>query len=111
MTGMLISNPDDVEFESLLTAARERDRRGAPRFAFFTAVTLRPVSSPSTVISAFSREIATMGVGLLHAAPIVKGDLYEIDIEVEDVRIRKTADLTWCRLVDHGWFLSGWRFA
>jgi hypothetical protein len=110
MTDALISGLADVEFESLLSAARDSDRRGAPRYALFATVTLRPVTSPTTVVSAFSREISTTGVGLLHAAPIVKGDRYEIDIEVDAVRIRKTACVTWCRLVDHGWYLSGCRF-
>ena len=52
------SNMTDVELETLLEAARRgHERRVDPRYAFFTTVTLRPQSSLTEVISAFSREI------------------------------------------------------
>jgi hypothetical protein len=110
MSDALLENLSDLEFESLLAEARERDRRGEVRYAFFAAATLRPKLSPTSVFSAFSREISTIGVGLLHAAPLFKGDVFEIEIEIEDVRIRKTARAIWCRQVQHGWYLSGCRF-
>jgi hypothetical protein len=76
----------------------------------FTPVTLRPASAPTKAISAFSREIALRGIGLLHAAPLVSGETYEIDIRIEDVHVRKRGRATWCRSVGEGWYLSGCRF-
>jgi hypothetical protein len=107
----LLINPIDVDFESLLVAAQELDRRGAPRYPFFTNVTLRPLSKPGAVVSAFSREISTSGFGFLHATPIVKGENYEVDIEIEAFHARKPVCVLWCRVIGEGWYLSGCKFA
>lgn len=105
------SNLTEQELEALLEAARSNsDRRVDIRHAFFTAVTLRSVTAPSLLISAFSREISVSGIGLLHGAPIVVGANYEIDIRIEDFRVHKTARVIWCRNVGDGWFVSGCRF-
>jgi hypothetical protein len=93
-----------------LEAYRERERRGAPRFAFFTGATLRPASDPETLISVFSREISTIGIGLLHATPVGNGERFEVEIRVEDVCVRKPVTVVWCRPVAQGWHLSGCRF-
>ncbi len=108
----LNSNLAEAELEILLAAAQQgHDRRVDPRYAFFTTVTLRPLSSPKQTISAFSREISSSGVGLLHAVPLVSGESYEIDIRIEEVRVKKSGRAVWCRSVGDGWFLSGFRFA
>ena len=105
------SNLADEELEALLAAARAgSERRVDPRYAFFTTVTLRPSSSPEQIISAFSREISCSGIGLLHAAPIFAHESYEVDIRIEEVRVRRNARAVWCRPVGDGWFLSGCRF-
>ena len=109
---VLNTNLTDVELETLLAAARQgHERRVDPRYAFFTTVTLRPESSPGQSIAAFSREISASGVGLLHASPLVSGETYEIDIRIEEVRVRKKGRAAWCRPVGDGWYLSGCRFA
>ena len=101
----------DVELEGLLEAVRAgSERRVDPRHAFFTTVALRPASAPGSVISAFSREISRSGIGLLHAAPIYRDETYEIDIRIEQARVRRNAQVVWCRPVGDGWFLSGCRF-
>lgn len=101
----------DAELEALLAAAQgNADRRVDPRHAFFTTVTLRSESNPSVVISAFSREISRSGIGLLHAAQIFAKEIYEVDIRIVDVRVRRSAQVIWCRAVGDGWYLSGIRF-
>ena len=101
----------DPDLEALLAAAQgNADRRVDPRHAFFTSVTLRPASAPSAAISAFSREISASGIGLLHAAPLSAGEVYEIDIRIEEVHVRKMVRAVWCRAVGDGWYLSGCRF-
>lgn len=108
---VLNSNLTDVELETLLAAARRgNERRVDPRYAFFTTVTLRPESSPSHFISAFSREVSLSGLGLLHAAPIVSGETYEFDIRIEEVQVKRKGRAVWCRPVGDGWYLSGCRF-
>jgi hypothetical protein len=105
------ANLTNEELQAILAAAQgNSDRRVDPRHALFTTVTLRPASAPTTVVSAFSREISLSGVGLLHAAPLTKDETYEIEIRIEEVRVRKTAKAIWCRPVGEGWFLSGCRF-
>jgi hypothetical protein len=113
MTADIASNANltTEELQTLLAAAQgNSDRRVDPRHALFTTVSLRPVSAPATVVSAFSREISVSGIGLLHASPLVAGETYEIDIRIEEVRVRKAARAVWCRPVGDGWFLSGCRF-
>jgi hypothetical protein len=104
------SQLSDAELEAILAAARGSDRRVDPRHALFTAVTLRPQASPEKAISAFSREISLSGIGLLHAVQLVGGESYDVDIRIEDVRVRKNGRIVWCRPVGDGWFLSGCRF-
>jgi hypothetical protein len=107
----LSSNLTEAELETLLEAARQgHERRVDPRYAFFTTVTLRPESSPRQAMSAFSREISSSGLGLLHAAPLAAGEAYEIDIRIEEVRVKKQGRAIWCRPVGDGWYLSGFRF-
>jgi hypothetical protein len=100
----------DVEFESLLAATRRRECRTEVRYPLFTTVTLRPARTPEKVVSAFSREISTRGIGLVHVAPLVKGEIYEVDIRVQDVYVCKIACIEWCRGLGEGWHLSGCRF-
>jgi hypothetical protein len=40
----------------------------------------------------------------------VSGETYEIDIRIEEVRVRKSGRAIWCRSVSDGWYLSGFRF-
>jgi len=113
MTTNLATNSKltDEELAALLAAAQgNSDRRVDPRHAFFTTVTLRPAAAPTMAISAFSREISVSGIGLLHAAPLVAGQDYEVDIRIEEVRVRRSARAVWCRAVGDGWYLSGCRF-
>jgi hypothetical protein len=110
MTGATMLELSDADFASLLEGARQRDLRGEVRYAFFTAATLRPSSAPATVLSVFSREISKIGVGLVHAMPLVKGESYELEIRIENVGIRKTCRVAWCRPAGQGWYLSGCQF-
>jgi hypothetical protein len=110
-TTRVASNLTDSELESLLEAARGgSDRRVDPRHAFFTAVTLRPAENSTTLLSAFSREISCVGIGLLHVMPLAAGTQYQIDILIEEVRVRKNGRVMWCRPVGEGWYLSGCKF-
>src|SRR5690349_569016 len=110
LVAAIASNSADVECEPLLAATRRRDCRTEVRYPLFTTVTLRPTRTPATVVSAFSREISTGGIGLVHFARLVKGEIYEIEIRVKDVYLCKIACIEWCRSLGEGWHLSGCRF-
>ena len=110
MVAAIASNSADVECDSLLAATRRRDCRTEVRYPLFTTVTLRPARTPEKVVSAFSREISTRGIGLVHCAPLVKGEIYEVDIRVKDIYLCKIACIEWCRALGEGWYLSGCRF-
>jgi hypothetical protein len=101
----------DAELESLRAAARgSGSGRAGVRHPFFTNVTLRSTQNPAEPVSAFSRELADSGIGLLHASPLRSGEVFEIDIRIEDLRVCKKGRVGWCRPVAAGWFLSGCAF-
>ncbi len=99
------------ELQSLLLAAsRGADRRDDTRHPFFTMVMLRMRSGPTSFVSVFSREISCGGIGLLHSIPLQANDVYEIDLRVGDVHMRRNAQVVWCRPAGDCWYLSGCRF-
>jgi hypothetical protein len=98
----------DEELESILDAAHRRsDRRLDARHAVFMKVTLRAREAPFTSVSAFSRELATTGIGLLHTVSLHAGDCYDADIHVGERCVSKGVRVAWCTPMDDGWFVSG----
>src|SRR5688572_33263402 len=60
----------DEVVSRLLNEAKEQeliDRRSAPRHPFFQPATLTYRYRPEEPISVFTREISTIGIGLLHS--------------------------------------------
>ena len=104
-----------VESESkiaklLRSAAEGIDRRGAQRHPFFRPVVVTVLGSIKQDIEAFSREISSTGMGLLHHLPLTaKTVVLSIpDDGAEDVLL--AGEVIWCRPCGKGWFLSGVRF-
>ncbi len=84
-----------------------RDRRMAVRHPFFRRVTLR---GQATECVAFSREISTVGIGLLHNVELPLG---ELEINIPNKRghaIRVRARIVWCQPCGEGWYISGGQF-
>jgi hypothetical protein len=84
-----------------------RDRRQAIRYPFFRRVSVR-LPGISTV--AFSREISTTGIGLLHDMELPPG---EIELAIPSRRgfsIRVRTRILWCQPCGEGWFISGGQF-
>jgi hypothetical protein len=95
----------------LLDEARAQelaDRRAEMRHPFFAPVDVR--IDDTSHLSAFSREISPLGIGLLHNEPLAP--------ETVTLRLRGPGGTTlavqtqilWCRPCGEGWYLSGGRF-
>ena len=86
----------------------QRDRRSATRYPFFRRVSIRSEGSP---IVAFSREISTIGIGLLHDTLLTPG---EVEVAIPSKRgysIRVRTRIVWCQPCGEGWYISGGQFA
>jgi hypothetical protein len=95
----------------LIVEARSKenkDRRRDVRHAFF-----RPVSvevDNGCRYSAFSREISSSGIGLIHNVDLPNGDV-EITISSEQgYSIRVRTNIMWCQPCGEGWYISGGKF-
>lgn len=85
-----------------------KDRRRDVRYAFF-----RPVSidvDGGQRYSAFSREISSSGIGLIHNVELSNGEV-EITVSSESgYSIRVRCKIMWCQPCGEGWFISGGKF-
>lgn len=95
--------------ELLLEAYEEqkRDRRLERRYPFFRPVTLVVGGVRQ---NAFSREISSAGIGMLHRFDLLPG---EIEVAVPSRRghsVRVRTRLLWSRACGDGWFISGGKF-
>lgn len=86
------------------------DRRDDRRVPFFAPVSLRPAFTADQRFSAFSREISSSGIGLLHSMPVEHGEVFEITLRQPGQDLQKFAEVVWCRAAGEGWYLSGCRF-
>ncbi len=89
-------------------ANNSRECRSAVRYSFFRPVT---VNVDGNSLSAFSREVSEVGIGLLHNARLASGEV-EISIPSDQgysVCIR--TDILWCTPIGDGWFISGGTFS
>src|SRR5262245_32337401 len=88
-------------------ATPAHDLRSKVRYPFF-----RPVSIliGDKDISAFSREVSEVGVGLLHAMAL---DASEVEVVIpteQGYSVRIRTRIHWCHPCGEGWFLSGGEF-
>ena len=95
----------------LIVEARSRenkDRRRDVRHAFFRPVTIEVDDGHQ--YSAFSREISSSGIGLIHNVDLPAGDV-EITISSEQgYSIRVRTNIMWCQPCGEGWYISGGKF-
>jgi len=86
-----------------------KDRRREVRYAFFRPVTIE--TDDGKRYSAFSREIAASGIGLIHNIDLPEGEV-GITISSEGgYSIRVRTKIVWCQPCGEGWFISGGHFA
>jgi hypothetical protein len=85
-----------------------KDRRVETRYPLFRQIVLQiPGGSPCV---AFTREISSVGIGLLHNVHLAPGDV-ELSIPSrKGYSIRVRTKILWCQPCGEGWYLSGGQF-
>ncbi|HEX5446851.1 MAG TPA: PilZ domain-containing protein [Pirellulales bacterium] len=103
----------DEQLEQLMFEARsddQMDRRGAARYPFFRQVLLLPTTGKLRKHTAFTRELSTTGIGLLHNLPLPPG-LVTIVLSTQDgMPVRLPTEILWHRPCGEGWYVSGGKF-
>jgi hypothetical protein len=86
----------------------KKDRRSDVRVPFF-----RPVSITLIEVhrySAFSREISTSSVGLMHSMELPLGEVALTISSDQGYSIAVRGRITWCESCGEGWYLSACKF-
>jgi hypothetical protein len=107
---VILSNAD---VNDLLDGSRNPvgvERRAAERYPFFAPVCITSCDASQQRRSAFSRDMSTDGIGLLHNMPIDRGTICDLSITQNGINFRRRSQAMWCSAVGEGWYLSGWRF-
>lgn len=85
-----------------------KDRRAETRYPFFRQIGLMiPGQTPTR---AFTREISSVGVGLLHDVALVPG---EVELSIPSKKgysIHIRTKILWCQPCGEGWYISGGQF-
>src|SRR5688500_15709871 len=83
----------------LLNEAKEQElveRRSAPRFPFFQPATLAYRYRTEEPVSVFTREISSIGIGLLHSVPLERGEV-ALTINGRGGTVTFRTYLLWCK--------------
>jgi len=92
--------------------AEVEERKEADRTPFFGPVDIViEEDGQQWHFSAFSREIAPTGIGLLHNMPLDPGEEVVVRILRESAsEVRLRSKLRWCEPCGEGWYISGAEF-
>jgi hypothetical protein len=85
-----------------------KDRRAETRYPLFRQISLTVPGGPACV--AFTREISSLGIGLLHNVQLTPG---EVELSIPSKKgysIRIRTRILWCQSCGEGWFISGGQF-
>ncbi len=93
--------------EDAKLADEERRRNG--RFPYFQPVMIQLKDSPE-LYSAFTRDISSTGIGLLHWMPIQPQTIRIIGKLSNGESVRFSVKIAWCIACGEGWYLSGGSF-
>jgi hypothetical protein len=101
-------------FKSLMNEEQQRaidDRRASVRLPFVRPLAIKMRSESKQVIEAFSRNISTLGIGVVSKEAFKMGDLALI--EIHRFNREPSVVLSECRWADSfgsKWYFSGWVF-
>jgi hypothetical protein len=105
-------SPGKALFELVIEAEREhkqgQERRASPRFPFFRPVWLRANGGQRQ--RAFSREISTDGIGLMHNFPLEPGEVELSIVSRGGYMVSVVTRIEWCASCGDNWFISGGQF-
>src|SRR5690606_37803387 len=112
MERLLQENPrSGMGIHELIVEAHQdvrKDRRSETRYPFFRKIEMSVPGEPACV--AFTREISSVGVGLLHNVQLAPG---EVELSIPSKKgysIRIRTKILWCQSCGEGWFVSGGQF-
>jgi hypothetical protein len=100
-----------MAIHELILEARQderNERRSTARYSFFRRVSIH--AEGKSLCTAFTREISTVGIGLLHNIELVPS---EIEITIPSKRghsVRVRTRIVWCHPCGEGWYISGGDF-
>jgi hypothetical protein len=106
---VLVSSAKDV-IERLRRDAEKTgaaERRSAERVPFFSATTIELKNGDSH--AAFTRDVSTPGIGLLHRFPIEPGEV-TVHIPFANGMLAQRTLILWCQEVGDDWYASGGHF-
>jgi hypothetical protein len=86
----------------------KRDRRSDVRFSFFRAVTIELPDGQH--LSAFSRDISSSAIGLLHDRELPRGEIVLSIPTQQGFAVRVRVRIARCESCGAGWYISGGEF-
>jgi hypothetical protein len=87
-----------------------QDQREDLRVTYFGPATIRPEGSRFPRVSAFTRDLSPLGIGLLHVMPLDPGKVVVELALPHGGTLELLAQIVWCRDCGEGWYISGGRF-
>jgi hypothetical protein len=87
-----------------------QDQRAELRIPYFGPVTVRLDSADSPRVSAFTRDLSPLGIGLLHIMPLEPGQVVLELPAPAGGHLVLAAQIIWCKDCGEGWYVSGARF-
>ena len=112
-TALANRNETAAKINLLMDTARAADlgdRRAHERYPFFRPVTITGENSELRRFSAFSRDISSGGMGLVHNMPVVEGRVTLVIHTQSGEPVQLPGLIAWCRPCGEGWYMSGARF-
>ena len=85
------------------------DRREAARVPFHRPVRII-LNDGATVLSAFSRDISPLGIGVIHDTQLPTGEVVVEIPRLSGEPLRVPTEIHWCKAVAPGWYSSGGQF-
>jgi len=85
------------------------DRRADLRIPFFRPVSIMLPGDEMQRVSAFSRDLSIMGIGLCHREPLEPGDVVLTVPTEHGELLHFDARITWCHPCGEDWYVSGGR--
>ena len=108
--GAIESTQSNLTIHELITEAvdgKKMERRPEERYPFFRPLWLMMHGNQ---YPAFSREISEVGIGLLLHFEMVAQEV-QVAIRCKEGRLfQARTQITWCRSIGQGWYISGGRF-
>ena len=88
---------------------RAREEREINRQNITVPVTIRPFDGEKE-IDAISRDISSLGIGLLASQPVAVEQVAELELELDTTTSKLVGTCRYCKPFGKGYYITGWRF-